>query len=41
MADWSAQVQEFADSLLAGVAVVGHDDDGALVISACNEVSSI
>jgi diguanylate cyclase (GGDEF)-like protein/PAS domain S-box-containing protein len=37
MVDWTTQVQEFADSLLAGVAVVGHDEDGTLVISACNE----
>jgi PAS domain S-box-containing protein len=37
MADWSTQVQEFADSLLASIAVVGHDEDGALVVSACNE----
>jgi len=37
MADWSTQVQEFADSLAASVAVVGHDEGGALVVSACNE----
>ena len=37
MADWSTWRQEFVDLFVASVAVVGHDDEGALVISACNE----
>ena len=37
MVDWSARVQEFVDRISASVAVVRHDEKGALVISACNE----
>ena len=37
MVDWSARVQEFVDGISASVAVVRHDEKGALVVSACNE----
>jgi diguanylate cyclase (GGDEF)-like protein/PAS domain S-box-containing protein len=37
MADWSTWVQEFVDLFVASVAVVGHDEEGSLVVSACNE----
>ena len=37
MADWSTWFQEFVDLFVASVAVVGHNEEGALVILACNE----
>lgn len=37
MVGWSTQIQEFVDGIAASVAVVGHDEQGALVVSACNE----
>ena len=37
MADWSTRIQEFVDEIAASVAVVGHDEAGALVVTACNE----
>jgi diguanylate cyclase (GGDEF)-like protein/PAS domain S-box-containing protein len=37
MVEWSPLVQEFVDSIATPVAVVGHNDEGALVVSACNE----
>jgi hypothetical protein len=38
MSEWSSQLQEFVDGIGASVAVVGHDESGALDVSACNEI---
>lgn len=37
MVDTSIQVQEFIDGIAASVALVGHGEEGALVVTACNE----
>ncbi|MBV8812961.1 MAG: PAS domain S-box protein, partial [Verrucomicrobia bacterium] len=38
MSEWSSRLQEFVNGIAASVAVVSHDDSGALDISACNEI---
>ncbi len=38
MGDWPTRIQEFVNGITASVAVVGHNDRGEMVVSACNEV---
>ncbi len=38
MTEWSSRVREFVNGIAASVAVVGHDEAGVLVVSACNGV---
>ncbi|MEJ1977937.1 MAG: diguanylate cyclase [Acetobacteraceae bacterium] len=38
MADWPSRLQDFVNGIAASVAVVGHNENGELVIAACNEV---
>ncbi len=38
MTEWSSRIQEFVNGITASVAVIGHDEDGVLVVSACNGV---
>jgi diguanylate cyclase (GGDEF)-like protein/PAS domain S-box-containing protein len=37
MVDWPTRIQDFVDGVAASCAIVSHDEDGALVVSACNE----
>jgi len=38
MTEWPSRIQEFVNGIPASVAVVGHDNAGALIVSACNEI---
>jgi PAS domain S-box-containing protein len=38
MTEWPSRIQDFVNGIAASVAVVGHDNTGALVVSACNEI---
>jgi diguanylate cyclase (GGDEF)-like protein/PAS domain S-box-containing protein len=37
MAEWQSRIQELVDGIEASVAVVGRNESGALMITACNE----
>ncbi len=37
MTEWSCRIEEFVDDIAASVAVIGHDAENALVVTACNE----
>lgn len=37
MSDWANRIQEFVDGIAASVAVIGYDESGSLIVSACNE----
>jgi diguanylate cyclase (GGDEF)-like protein/PAS domain S-box-containing protein len=37
MEDWITRVQRFVNGIETSVAIVGRDDNGALIVSACNE----
>jgi diguanylate cyclase (GGDEF)-like protein/PAS domain S-box-containing protein len=36
MVDWCGRVREFVDEIAASVAVIGRDENGQLIVSACN-----
>jgi PAS domain S-box-containing protein len=38
MTEWTSRIQKFVNGIAASVAVVGHDNTGALVVCACDEI---
>ncbi|MCP3719287.1 hypothetical protein [Paraburkholderia sp. CNPSo 3281] len=37
MADWSDMIRDFVDEIAASVAMIGRDERGQFVVSACND----